>query len=119
VPGVNAPPSALTVTGGRLSIGGDAHAFWSFEMQTVGSPSRGRLSCEGTFNRDTHAIRVEPRFGFSGFTPEADRREVQDQLYTMFCGVTRAGSADNVTVLQNAGFLQLSGPAGSISWRRE
>src|SRR3954469_13274083 len=112
VPGTGSAPSALTVTGGRLSIGGDAHAFWSFEMQSANTPSRtGRLSCEGTFNREASTITPEPRFGFSGFPPEADKREVQEQLYTSFCGLARTGSAGGVAVQHNAGALQLTGAA--------
>ena len=120
VPGTNGAPSALSITGGRLSIGGDAHAFWSLQMVSASAPTRtGRLTCEGTLNRETNTITLEPRFQFDNFPPEANRREVQEQLYMMFCVVASSPATSTATLQQNAGTLQLSGAAGSISWRRE
>ena len=120
VPGANGQQSPLSITGGRLSIGGDAHAFWSLQMVSGSNTTRtGRLTCEGTLNRDSSTITLEPRFQFSNFPPEADHREVQEQLYMLFCAVASSSAASNVTVQQTAGLLQLSGAAGSISWRRE
>jgi hypothetical protein len=120
VPGTNGAPSPLSITGGRLSIGGDAHAFWSLQMVSAGNSTRtGRLTCEGTFNRETNTIALEPRFQFDNFPPEANRREVQEQLYMMFCVVASSPATSMAAVQQNAGLLQLSGAAGSINWRRE
>ena len=81
----------------------------------------GIKKCEGTFSRGANTITLEPRFQFTGFPAEMDRREVQDQLFMMFCAVVTSPTtgAVSVTVQQNAGLLQLTGAAGSFSWRRE
>jgi hypothetical protein len=115
-------PIEQVVTGGRLAIGGDGHVAWS--LQIAGSndaATSGRLSCEGSYDRSARIIQPEPRFGFSGFPPGMDRREVQDQFYARFCsGAPAGGTIGRPWQAQNEpGMLRLDGAGGSIIWRRE
>jgi hypothetical protein len=115
-------PVEQIVAGGRLSIGGDGHVAWSLQVASAtDTKSAGRLSCEGSLDRDARTIVPDVRFGFSGFPPGLDRREVQDQFYATFCiGAPPGGrSGPAWGVSRDATALEMSGAGGSISWRRE
>jgi hypothetical protein len=112
----------VLVTGGRLSIGADNHTFWSLTLHSTRDASRtGRLTCEGTYDRTASAIIVAPRFGYSGFAPDLDRREIQTVIANLFCSGAGLEGVDSrpVEVLQEGPLLVLKGRAGTISWRPE
>ena len=112
----------LVITGGRLSIGADSHVFWSVTMHSTRDTSRtGRLTCEGTFDSSARTVVVSPRYGYSGFAPDMERREVQTIVSNLFCNGAGLEGPDNrpVEVVMEGPLLLLKGRAGSISWRRE
>jgi hypothetical protein len=112
----------LVVTGGRLSIGGDGHVFWSLTLHSQRDASRsGRLSCEGSFDRGKRAVVPSPRYGYNDFAPDLDRIEMRTLLSNLFCSGAGFEGTDvgPVEVEVKGGLLQLVGRSGSTSWRRE
>jgi hypothetical protein len=113
-------PLDVQVSGGRLAIGADSHVFWSLQVTWPFDPSRsGRISCEGSFDRTTNAITPSTQFGFSGFPPVMDRREVQNIMYGLFCAGSEGPDTGPVEIAVDAAGLHLQGRTGATTWRRE
>jgi hypothetical protein len=64
---------------------------------------------------------VAPRYGYTGFATDLDRRDIETTISNLFCNGAGLEGVDTrpVDVIQDGVLLVLKGRAGSISWRRE